>query len=271
MKVGVRLALMVAVAATSLTCATDLLAPRLAHAGPGGELIVDKKDLADDGGWRLKLTLKLPAPPASKYLTLKFIFKPKVIYETYVDDSSPDEKTREIKQDDNVTALIENFDVSFASTTGQIFNQTKFEVVLKRSRDFQAGTYRVEARDSDGNTFGKPFDLKLGGKNPTVNRKSMQFTTADQKKTAAPTKDSGGSSGAPAADPNKDKIEKTEYDEPEEKKTTVAPMWPKEIKEKPGGCGCEMPGRTSSSAPAVLASVVALGLVGSRLRRRKQK
>jgi hypothetical protein len=271
MKNGFRLGFWLSVAVSCAALTAPVLLSGDAMAAPSANVTIAKKEIPDDNGWRLQMTIKLGAKPSSTYQTWKFIFRPKVIYETYVDDSGPDEKTRSMKQDDTATPLVEKFDISFGNAAGAIFDQTKFEVVLKRSRDFLAGEYKVEIRDADDNSVGKPFDLKLTGKNPTVNRKSMQFSSTDRK--APPASSSGsagsgsGSSSGSSGDAPKDKIEKTEYDEPEAPKKPVKADFPGEVKEKPGGCGCEVPGRSSNDLPIGVALVSVFGVVAMRRRR----
>ena len=274
MRIGTRLGLWLSVAVSCAALTAPVLVSGDAIAAPSATVTVAKKEIQDDNGWRLQMTIKLGAKPTSKYQTWKFIFRPKVIYETYVDDSGPGEKTRSMKQDDSATPLVEKFDISFGDAAGNLFDQTKFEVVLKRSRDFQAGEYKVEIRDADDNTVGKTFDLKLAGKNPTVNRKSIQFSSTDRKPapTASATSGSAGSGSGPASGSQpQDKIEKTEYDEPEEQKKPIKADFPQEVKEKPGGCGCEVPGSTSNDVPMGLALVSVAGVVALRSRRRTSK
>ncbi len=273
MRLAHRLALCLSLLAPIAGAAVPLMISSEAHAG-GAVVTLVKKDIEDNNGWKLQLVIKLPKPPPSRYLSVKFIFHPKVIYETYIDDSGPNEKVRAVNQEGDVQPLVENFDISFGDTSGQLFNQTKFDVVLKRARGFQSADYLFEIKDSDGNSYGKPMNVHFGGKNPVVDRRSMSFSSGSKDSKDSGAANGGGSDSAgndSSSPPPKEDIPKTEYDTPEEQKKTPKVDFPLEdpdtVKDKPGGCGCEVPSSGEHGALALLASGALFAVTAYRRRR----
>jgi MYXO-CTERM domain-containing protein len=248
-----------------LLAVSALLFPLLTQrpALAGGTVTPAKSQLEDSGsGWKLLVTLKLDKKPPSPHQTYRFLFKPTVIYETFMDDTKPGEQTRRLPQDKSVDALVESLDVGFADAKGDVWTSTKFDFTIRRDRGFQSGEYKVEVKDSDGRTVGRPFTLVLGGKNEMIDRRAMVFAGEKKKKAPPPedkppVKDEKPADAAPA-EPAAPK--------PPEDKPAAAP--PPEIKQKPGGCGCEVPSGAPAGEGAMLA-VVALGIGLSRRRGRR--
>ncbi|MCU0681078.1 MAG: MYXO-CTERM sorting domain-containing protein [Polyangiaceae bacterium] len=221
--------------------------PVLAHApmaaakgkGKGATVTINTKQIAESsGGWKVLLTIKLPQKPAIPHQTFRFLFAPLAIYETYIDDSSPDEKTRSIPQGKDVQPNVETMDVGFSDARGEVYDTTKFDFTIRRDRNFFAGEYRLEIVDGDGNPVGQPVNLKLDGKNQVVNRRTMMLEgNAGAKKPPA--------AAPPPAEPKPAGAAPLEGAVPKPEDMGADP--PPSVEKKDGGCGCAVPG--SSSAP----------------------
>lgn len=229
-----------------------------------GSVTPAKNDLEDSGsGWKVFLTIKLGKKPSMAHQPVRFIFTPTVIYETFMDDSKPGEQTRSLPQGKDVTPLVESMDLSFGDVKGNIWDTTKFDFTIRRDRGFMSGEYDVEVRDGDGKNIGSKFKLKLGGKNELVDRRALVFAGDKKKKKEGP-------DDKKADEPKKDEPkEDPKPAEPpaEEKKDGAAP--PPDIKTKPGGCGCQMPGQPAGDGLLIVTAAVAVGLGALRRPRRR--
>jgi MYXO-CTERM domain-containing protein len=246
-----------------------LLAPLLfvapALAGPGS-VTPSKNELQEAaGGWKLLVTVKLPKKPANPHQTFRFLFRPTVIFETFLDDSSPGEKTRPLPQGKDIEPIVESLDVNFGDVKGDIWDTTKFDFQIRRDRGMYAGEYTVEVRDSDNRTVGQPFKLKLGGKNDVVDRRAIVMADSGAKKKKDPAKEEPKEAKEePKTEPKADTSEKTEGTKKGDDEGAAPPP---PVKGKSGGCGCHVPGGGSSPAGASLLAVIGLGALVSRRRR----
>jgi MYXO-CTERM domain-containing protein len=235
----------------------------------GGTVTVNTKQITESGGgWKVMLTIKLPQKPAIPHQTFRFVFAPVAIYETYLDDSSPNEKTRVIPQAKDVQPNVETMDVGFSDARGDVFDTTKFDFTIRRDRNFFAGEYQLEVYDGDGNRLGQTVTLKLEGKNDVVDRRTMML----EGNAGAKKKPAAASSAAPAAPPppgNEAAAPPLEGAVPRPEDMGSDP--PPSVDKKSGGCGCSVPGSASTPVawPALLAGAAALGL--TRRGRRGQK
>jgi len=117
--------------------------------------------------------VKLGKKPANPTQTFRFIFTPTNIFETFLDDAHGDaEQTRNVPQGKDADPVRASLDVSFSDMKGQIWDTTKFDFTIRRDNGVFAGEYNVEVRDSDNNAIGKPFKVKLAGKNDVVDRRA---------------------------------------------------------------------------------------------------
>ncbi|HEU4411006.1 MAG TPA: MYXO-CTERM sorting domain-containing protein [Polyangiaceae bacterium] len=239
--------------------ALPLAAPSIASAakGKGGTVTVNTKSIAESpsGGWKVLLTIKLPRKPATPHQTFRFIFAPLVIYETYLDDSSPNEKTRAIPQNKDVQPNVETMDVGFSDARGDLFDTTKFDFTIRRDRGFSAGEYQLEVTDGEGSRIGQPVTLKLEGKNEVVDRRTMMLQGNVGPKKPAPAASAAPAPPAPpgneaAAPPLEGAVPRTE---------DMGPDGPPPV-EKKGGCGCSVPGSAEAPAWPALLAAAALGL-----------
>jgi MYXO-CTERM domain-containing protein len=253
--------------------ALSLAAPSLASAAPkgkskGGTVTVNTKPIVESpgGGWKVLLTIKLPRKPATPHQTFRFVFAPLVIYETYVDDSGPGEKTRAIPQGKDVQPNVETMDVGFSDARGDLYDTTKFDFTIRRDRGFFAGEYQLEVSDGEGDRVGQPLTLKLEGKNEVVDRRTMMLQGNVGPKKPPP----GAASGAPApAAPTGNEAAAPPLEGAVPRAEDMGPDGPPPV-EKKGGCGCSVPGSADapSTSPALLALAAVLGLARRPKRRR---
>jgi MYXO-CTERM domain-containing protein len=217
---------------------------------------------------------------------MKFEFQQTMYYaKDRVDGDTPEGKIQERKVPiENKQALIEGVDVGFLDPgTGTTQARTKFSFKLTRAHGYEAGEYRVTIRDTrNGSVVGTPSKLIFLGDNEIVDRRTMVFSDSGGKKKqmkdvdrdgnvikegadggAAPSGDKPTSSedGAPASSegdtPAGSEGEGTASGSPEAN--------PGEIKQKPGGCGCSVPGApTSGGALVALLGLAAVGLMRRR-------
>ncbi|HEU4537143.1 MAG TPA: MYXO-CTERM sorting domain-containing protein [Polyangiaceae bacterium] len=237
-------------------------APAAAAKGKGAVVTVNTKQIAESsGGWKVMLTIKLPQKPTIPHQTFRFMFSPLAIYETYIDDSGPGEKTRSIPQGKDVQPNVETMDVGFSDARGELYDTTKFDFTIRRDRNFFAGEYRLEVLDADGNPMGQPVNLKLEGKNEVVNRRTMMLegNSGAKKPPAAAAPASADPKPAAAAAgpaPLEGAVPK-----PEDMGSEPPPPV-----EKKGGCGCAVPGSSETPRPllALLAGAGALAFGRAR-------
>jgi MYXO-CTERM domain-containing protein len=251
-----------AVLAFLLTFAFD------AHAVGSFKLKSNEIQEGGAAGWHLYVTIELPRPPLTAHQTMKFQFTKTMVYErALIDGHAEPVLNRQALQ--NQQPSYESLDVDFADPSGKIFKATRFDFYLTRARDFEAGEYKVELRTSDGTTVGAPATLILKGDNPVVDRRAIAFNAEKKPIKKIEGYDAGANqaSNEPVAAANmsgevtasgtaKPFIPKEGYEKtPEE-----------EIKSRPKGCGCDVPGETESHALLPLAAI-GLGLIVHRRRR----
>lgn len=224
------------------------------------------------GAWHVYVTLELPKPPLTAHQSMKFVFTKTVVYErSLVDGRSEPVQNRQALQ--NQTPSIESLDVDFADPSGKIFKGTRFDFGLTRARGYEAGEYKVEVRTSDGVAIGAPQNLILKGDNPVVDRRAMTFTAKEKGVTKVEGYD-GGAKGPTTDEPPPPSAANTDV-----KATgTATPFIPpegyektpeEEIKTRPKGCGCDVPGVGSAGDLAWLAPGLTVGLAALRRRRRQ--
>jgi MYXO-CTERM domain-containing protein len=249
--------------------ALSLAAPSFAYAakgkGKGGTVTVNTKPIVESGGgWKVLLTIKLPHKPATPHQTFRFVFVPLVIYETYVDDSGPGEKTRAIPQGKDVQPNVETMDVGFSDARGDVFDTTKFDFTIRRDRGFFAGEYQLEVSDGEGERLGQTLSLKLEGKNEVVDRRTMMLQG-----NVGPKKPPAASSAAPPPASPGNEAASPALEGAVPRPEDMGPDGPPSV-EKKGGCGCSVPGSVEApAAPTALLALAAVLGVGRRARPRK--
>lgn len=216
------------------------------------------------GAWHIYVTIQLPKAPTIAHQPMKFLFTKVAVFERSLVDGKTEPVTNKVALQ-NQTPNIETLDVDFADSSGKIFNQTRFDFGLTRTRGFEAGEYKMQVRTSDGTDVGTGQIITLRGDNPPVDRRSMNFTgpkkVGDGEKKAAP------ASTEPAAQMQGDVAPSG----------TAAPFIPEdaynktpeeELRVKKSGCGCDVRDPAAATEFAVLFAGVLLMLAGIRRRSR---
>jgi MYXO-CTERM domain-containing protein len=228
----------------------------------------------EGGSWRIELAIYLPRAPDVAYVPMKFEFQPTVYYERSLVDGRDGPVENRVPLEGR-QALIESVDVGFLDAgTAKIESRTKFTFKLTRALGYEAGEYKVTVRDArNGNTIGTVQNITLEGQNEIIDRRSIVFT-GEKKKKKEEKKDDGGEKKDESAD--KPAEEKPAGDTPSEGGSDEggADEGGSEdgegegedadeytIKDKPGACGCRVPGG-GSPTNGLLISVLGLALLG---------
>src|SRR5580658_3730340 len=240
-------------AAVVVFCAFTAAVPALAGAG---SFQLSKPEVQEvSGGWHIFCSLSLPHAPALAHTPMKFLFTKTVVYERALVDNSTEpviNRTPLVNQ----TPSVESLDVDFADPTGKIYNRTRFDFSLTRTRGYEAGEYKVQVRTADGVDVGSPATLTLKGDNPVVDRRSITFNAKEK-----PIKkvDTGLDGGAKVAS-NDDTPAAATLSNDVTPTGSAAPFIPPEAFQKtpeeeaqdhPKGCGCSVPGTDGTTGAGV--------------------
>lgn len=239
-----------------------VLVPGTSEAGAGSVKLKSGEASEVSGAWHIFVTIQLPKPPPIAHQPLKFLFTKVAVYERSLVDGKPDPVMNKVALS-NQTPSIETLDVDFADSSGKIYNQTRFDFGLTRTRGFEAGEYKMQVRTSDGTDIGTPQMIALKGDNPAVDRRSMNFS--------APKKVGDGAEKKPAA--NTEPAAQMQGDVAPS--GTAAPFIPEdaynktpeeELRVKKSGCGCDVRDPQAASEFAVFFAAVLAALAFVRRR-----
>jgi hypothetical protein len=257
-----------------VTALSLLLTTALALAG--GRIEWGSKTLkprSDNVSWNIEFAVFLPKPPDVPSVTMKFIFQEMVAYERSIEDG--DKHTSRHVPLEGKQPIVETQEVGFLDPrSGKIENRTKFTFKLHRDHGYECGEYKVTVRDSRNDAIiGQPTTLIFGGENEEVDRRSVVFSgekKKEKKKDApadgttkvdldAPDGDAkkADESGRDKTVDTKDKLEVP----PEEASSADA----EKVKQKPGGCGCSVPGQNKNPASWGWFVAASAFLLGRRL------
>ncbi len=225
------------------------------------------------GAWHIYVTIELPKAPLTAHQTMKFNFTKTVAYErALIDGHNEPVLNRQPLQ--NQSPSIESLDVDFADPSGKIFKGTRFDFGLTRNRGYEAGEYKVEVKTSDGATIGSPATLVLKGDNPVVDRRAIAFNAkesgvkkVDNGVDAGPK--GGSNDDTPAANNAMGEVTPTGTAQPFIAKEGLEKTPEEEIKTRPKGCGCSLPGTVDAGGLVWLAPLAGLGAFARRARRRR--
>ncbi|HSO36021.1 MAG TPA: hypothetical protein VLT33_26015 [Labilithrix sp.] len=222
------------------------------------------------GAWHIYVTLELPKPPLTAHQSMKFLFTKTMAYErALIDGHAEPVLNRQALQ--NQTPSVESLDVDFADPSGKVFKGTRFDFGLTRARGYEAGEYKVEVKTSDGTTVGAPQNLILKGDNPVVDRRAIAFNAKEPGVKKVEGYDGGtgpkGSDDGPAANNNMGEVAPSGTAQPFIPKEGYEKTSEEEIKQRPKGCGCDLPGGVDPGALSWLVPLAGLGLAVTRRRR----
>ncbi len=225
------------------------------------------------GAWHIYVTIELPKAPLIAHQSMKFLFTKTMVYErSLVDGKAEPVINRTALQ--NQTPSVESLDVDFADPSGKIFKGTRFDFGLTRTRGYEAGEYKVELKTSDGTTIGSPANLVLKGDNPVVDRRAIAFNAKESGVKKVEGYDGGAkvaqNDEGPAANNNMGEVTPTGTAKPFIPKEGFEKTSEEEIKTRPKGCGCSVPGTADAGSLfwlSPLAVVVGAGILARRRRR----
>jgi MYXO-CTERM domain-containing protein len=203
---------------------------------------------------------------------MKFEFEPLVYFERALVDGAEGPQERKVPLEGR-QPLIESVDVGFLDAgTSKIESRTKFSFKVKRDLGYDAGEYKVTVRDTrDGKIVGTATNITFDGENEIIDRRSIVFQGDNKKKKKEEKKADEGGAGEEKKDEGGEKAEgdesKSEGSSDEGSSEGGGDEGPPPIEEKPGGCGCRVPGGSGASN---LSLVAALGLAAIFFARRRQ-
>lgn len=216
------------------------------------------------GAWRVRVTIELPKAPLTAHQTMKFHFTKTVAYErSLIDGHNEPVLNRQVLS--NQSPSIESLDVDFADPSGKVFKGTRFDFGLTRARGYEAGEYKVEVKTSDGTNIGGSQNLTLKGDNDVVDRRAMSFNAKESGVKKVAGYDGGNGppkqgDDTPAANNTMGEVAPTGVAQPFIPKEGYNKTPEEEIKTRPKGCGCTVPGSTDSGSLLSLASIAPLGI-----------
>ncbi len=224
------------------------------------------------GAWHVFVTIELPKAPATPHVPMRFVLQKTAVYERSLTDQSKEPVNNRMTLQ-NQTPTTESIDVDFANPQGKVFKGTNFDFGLTRTRGYEAGEYLLQIRTPDGTDIGGKMALTLKGQNDVVDRRSITF---DAKKPGIKKVDDGSDPNAPKTAKN-DQADTQMASQDVAPSGSAAPFIPadaynktpeEEIKQKPGGCGCTVPGLPVSTNPlAIVGAVAALAFLATRRKR----
>lgn len=241
---------------TALALAFVLIVPSHAFAA-GSVTLATTQPQESDGKWKLNFTIKYGGKPHIAYIPMIFTFTPTMLYERSLTDQSPEKPVITRLPLQNQVPMNESMDVGFSNSDGKIYDTTKFDFVLKRSKGFEAGEYDLKITRADDNVqMGQTIKLKLLGDNEIVDRRAMVFS-GEKKKKPEEKKEEGADEkkeGDAAASGDSSGDSSASGDTPTEAPPAVEP--------KKGGCGCRIEdasmGSSSALATLLFGALVAL-------------
>ncbi|HMA95615.1 MAG TPA: MYXO-CTERM sorting domain-containing protein [Polyangiaceae bacterium] len=237
------------------------------------------KPRSDGNSWNIELKVFLPRAPDVPSVPTKFVFLQTVYYERSMVDGDK-LLVRNVPMEGKLP-IVESVDIGFLDPrAGKIENRTQFSFKINRDHGFECGEYKVTVRDArNDSVIGQPATLILDGENEVIDRRSLVFSGESKKKKKVDS-DSGASDEKKADEKKGEKkAEEADSEKSEPAAAEKEPAAPAEdsgdavdaeqVKKKPGGCGCRMPGNQTNSVVGLgwLGLATAL-LLGRRVRRR---
>ncbi len=224
------------------------------------------------GAWHIYVTLELPKPPLTAHQSMKFLFTKTVAYErALIDGHSEPVLNRQALQ--NQSPSVESLDVDFADPSGKVFKGTRFDFGLTRTRGYEAGEYKVEVKTADGTTVGAAQNLILKGDNAVVDRRAIAFNAKESGVKKVDGYDGGKvaqNDDTPAATNNMGEVTPTGTAKPFIPKEGYEKTSEEEIKQRPKGCGCAVPGGVNAGA-LWLTPLAGIGIALLRRRRAQRR
>lgn len=251
-----RLFSFVAALAVLFFAVTDALA--------AGSISFTRRELTEsNGSWRLAMTIVYGGKPHLNHVPMRFSFTPTAVYERYLDDAHGDKPQMRKVPLTGQPPLVQIIDVGFSDPSGKTYDRTRFEFVITRAHNFEAGEYTVTVHRPDGVQVGTKQKLILKGENPIIDRRSISFVDQAPKKKEEP---------PPAEpEPEPEPVEEAESAEPEVEEEAeegepgegLGDVDAAKVPPSARGCGCRTAGATGG-AQAGLALLGAAAFFATR-------
>jgi hypothetical protein len=225
-----------------------------------------------DGRWKLDMDINYGGQPHMGHIPFDFVFTMTTYFEYSITDADKEPQNRR-KPMVNQQPKRESVDIDFADARGKIWPRTKFQIALKRDREFEAGEYTfVIRRASDGVQMGNTMHLVLNGKNPLVDRRAIVFASPTAKDGGArkPKPAEGDDAGASATEKSSEPSSaKSESTSPSSETEDSEAKGPPALQKRPGGhgCGCRLAAEPAAGAGSI--ALLATGSIALLLRRRR--
>lgn len=229
------------------------------------------KPRSDNNSWNVDIAIFMAAPPNVPSVPMKFVFQQLVKYERSILDGDKHVEQKIPIQD--AQPIIESVDVGFLDPlSGSIQKRTKFSFKLHRDHGFDCGEWKVTVRDTrNDQVVGQPTTLIFGGQNEEVDRRSIVFSGEKKKEK----KEAKVDADVPDSEKEKTKEKKAADDAASNQASEPGssldvppadenPVEDAEVKKKPGGCGCSVPGQSRNEAPWGLLFAATALFVGRR-------
>jgi hypothetical protein len=228
-----------------------------------GTYHVRSTEVQESGGqWHIYLRINLPRAPSLAHTPMRFIFTEETQYERALTDNSKEPVLNRVPLQ-NQLPKFESMDVDFSDATGKIFKTTNYDFSLTRARGYESGEYKMQVRTADGRDIGGSTHVILKGDNPVVDRRSITFSA----KTKDKTKDKQVAQNDTSAVPTSTEVQAVGTPPPFVPDEGFKKTDEEQVHTKPGGCGCDVPGRATSTI-AVFGTVLALGALAQRRKKR---
>lgn len=255
----------------ALLALATFLCLSLSASSASADRVVWKKTKLNESSasWRLDLEFHMSRPPDIAHVPMQFKFEPDIYYERSLVDGSEQPQLRKVPLE-NKQPLIESVEVGFLDPgSGKTQARTRFTFKLTRDRGFEAGEYKVTVTNKGtGKKIGGEQRLVLDGENEVIDRRSMVFDTKKAEEKAKAKREAKAAEEDeydPSQDPNKEEYWASGPAESEPKDEPLPP--PAHMQERPGACGCRVPGApVSHTHPAWLVGLGLLGLFALRRR-----
>lgn len=225
-----------------------------------------------NGSWTVRVKIELPKEPNIVIIPTRFTFYKNVYYERTITERGKPAVLNKLRIDPPRKNIL-SFDVKFSDTMGHVYNVTNFDFELKRANGFfEAGEYSFQLSNADGDLGGQ-MNITLNGENPEVDRSAIAFGPIEK------VEKDGADAGAKPIDESPNTMQTGV-----KASGTGTPFIPseaynktpdEELRDRPKGCGCAVPGLESNALTfgTPLASIAGLALVArfASARRRNRK
>lgn len=246
-----------------------VLAAPPAHAA--GALRVMTPEIPEvSGEWHVRVRIDLPRQPDTLHLSMRFKFAKTMVYERAIMEKGKDPVLNKMSLGTPTIQIVPMM-VDFGDAMGRVHTATIFEFELKRSSGFfEAGEYQLTVIGPDGE-IGTGQKIILKGDNPPVYRGAITFDGPGSKIQHVSSGLDGGTKpkdDTPAAAPVSTDVAAVGSGSSMIPSDAYTKTPEEEIRDRPKGCGCAVPGGAETGLAGIGAAGLALAFAAARRRRR---